>query len=375
LNDGAVAREAIGDGSAGTEPNRADRPESASATPAPARPTGQGTQGDADQAAPTEQRDTSETMPSGAESLARLDGDALPERIDDGKGGAPVQGSRDGLLRWLYRGVPRSRTGLQGFQVTIAHPCPYLPAQLERKVWTLLDDAQEPDYDGLARGGFRRSHMIAYRPACPTCSACVPVRIPVERFHWSKSFRRAWKANLDLTAVKRPPVATGEQFRLFQRYLTARHHDGEMAGMTALDYRCMIEDSPVSSQVIELRRPSEPNPAVPPADRDRPDHLTAACLIDVMDDGLSAVYSFFEPGMPQRSLGSYMVLWLVERARELGLSHVYLGYWIAASRKMTYKARFRPLEGLIDGGWRDIDPDDDVSACTVHPRRPGTASG
>lgn len=290
-----------------------------------------------------------------------------PDGIDDGKGGGTARQRRDGLLRWLYQGPARARTGLQGFQVTIAHPCPYLPTQLERKVWTLLDDAQNPDYAGLARGGFRRSHMIAYRPACPTCSACVPVRIPVARLRWSKSFRRAWRANADLAAVNRPAIATGEQFRLFQRYLTARHHDGEMAGMTALDYRCMIEDSPLSSQVVEWRRPGEVAPALPPADRDRPTHLTAACLIDRMEDGLSAVYSFFEPGMPQRSLGSHIVLWLVEQARAEGLPYVYLGYWIAASRKMAYKARFQPLEGLIDGRWRTIEPTADIAASTMHP--------
>ncbi len=220
-------------------------------------------------------------------------------------------------------------------------PCPYIDGQMERKVVTDLSGENSDDlYARLSRAGFRRSHGLAYRPACPTCQSCVPVRIDADGFQWSKSFRRTRRANKDLFATDLGTVATGEQYRLFYRYQHSRHGGGEMAAMSFNDYRAMVEDTPVETRIVEFRDPAGA--------------LVGAMLCDRMEDSFSAVYSFFEPELVSRSLGTFMVLWLVERAVELGLSHVYLGYWIDGSNKMSYKARFQPLEQLLDNSWRTL---------------------
>jgi arginyl-tRNA--protein-N-Asp/Glu arginylyltransferase len=220
-------------------------------------------------------------------------------------------------------------------------PCPYLAGRLERRLVTLLDG---PDPDGLHErlmaAGFRRSQAVAYRPACPGCSACVPVRIPVERFRLTRGWRRIWRQNADLVAAECRPVGTKEQFALFQRYLESRHGESGMATMAWTDFRAMIEDSTVDSRLVEWRRPDR--------------SLIAASLTDRTRSGLSGVYKFFDPDESKRSLGSLIILWHVERARELGLPHVYLGYWIAESPKMAYKARFQPLEQLTPQGWQPL---------------------
>jgi leucyl-tRNA---protein transferase len=220
-------------------------------------------------------------------------------------------------------------------------PCPYLADRCERRLVTLLD-GPDPDrlHDRLMAAGFRRSQGLAYRPACPGCSACVPVRILVDRFCPTRSWRRIWRQNADLAVVERRPVATREQFGLFQRYLESRHGASGMAAMTWADFRAMIEDSPVASRVVEWRR----------ADAS----LIAASLTDQSPSGLSGVYKFFDPEESRRSLGSLIILWHVERAREQGLPYVYLGYWIAHSPKMAYKARFQPLEQLTPAGWQPL---------------------
>ena len=222
-------------------------------------------------------------------------------------------------------------------------PCPYLPDRIERKVVT---DLSGPDasalYEKLSRAGFRRSHGLAYRPACPGCTACVPVRIPVAEAVASRSFARIERVNRDLAAADMPAHATIDQFRLFTRYQRSRHSGGEMSAMNYDDYRAMVEESPVESRIIEYRSPDG--------------GLAAAMLADRLNDSLSAVYSFFDPAEDRRSLGIFMVLWLVRQAREEGLPYVYLGYWIADSRKMAYKARFRPLEALGANGWAPIAP-------------------
>jgi arginyl-tRNA--protein-N-Asp/Glu arginylyltransferase len=229
----------------------------------------------------------------------------------------------------------------QHFYRTAALPCPYIPGQVERKLITELSGHEAlAFYNALSRAGFRRSHHLAYRPACVGCNACVPVRIPLATFALGRSLRRIQKTNADLAMRVVEPRAAIEQFRLFQRYQRSRHADSDMASMTFGDFRAMIEDSPVASRVIELR--------------DRRGDILGACLLDVLDDGLSAVYSFFDPDERRRSLGTLLVLALIEAARQRKLPYAYLGYWIAQSRKMAYKARFHPLEALGAEGWRPL---------------------
>jgi arginine-tRNA-protein transferase len=220
-------------------------------------------------------------------------------------------------------------------------PCPYLAGQIERHVFAEIAGAEATEiYDSLSRAGFRRSHRVAYRPACPGCGACVPVRVAADRFSPSRSQRRVARANQDLQAREAAPIATSEQFHLFARYQRSRHGDGEMARMGFEEYRAMVEDSAVGTSVVEFRAAEGA--------------LFAACLFDRLADGLSAVYSFFDPDQNARGLGTHAVLWLIEQARREHRPHVYLGYWIADSRKMAYKARFQPLQALAGGVWRDL---------------------
>jgi leucyl-tRNA---protein transferase len=236
---------------------------------------------------------------------------------------------------------PPLMTPLQHFYRTSALACPYLPGQVERKLITELAGRDaKPLYDDLCRAGFRRSHHLAYRPSCAGCSSCVPVRVAALGFRPTRSARRIARLNLDLVGRETEPRATGEQYRLFARYERSRHPGSEMAAMTFGDYRAMIEDSPIDTRLVEFR--------------DDRGGLTGACLVDALDDGYSAVYSFFEPADTKRSLGTYMVLWLILRARIRALPYVYLGYWIADSDKMSYKTRFRPLEALGAQGWQAL---------------------
>ncbi len=234
------------------------------------------------------------------------------------------------------RAVPR-----QVLYVLRETPCPYLPGRRERKLMTEIhgpDAAQV--YSRLTRAGFRRSHNFAYRPACTNCCACVPIRVLAGAFRPSPSLRRVQRLNAGLTVEDRPLRATDEQFGLFRRYLRARHGEGDMNGMSFTDYRAMLGETLLDTRLSEFRE----------ADG----RLVAACLTDWLEDGPSAVYSFFAPELQQRSLGTFMVLWLIEAARQGGLPHVYLGYWIAGSAKMAYKARFRPAEGLGPNGWQPL---------------------
>jgi arginine-tRNA-protein transferase len=229
------------------------------------------------------------------------------------------------------------------FFTTAPMPCPYLDGRMERKIVTELagQDATRL-HDSLSRAGFRRSHSIAYAPACPGCGACVPVRVIVKDFRKKKSFRRTLKANADLSAAVVPARATAEQYRLFNAYQGARHAGSDMAQMGFYDYRAMVEDSPIDTEMVEFR--------------DGSGRLTAVCLMDRMDDGLSAVYSFFDPAEDRQGLGTFMVLWLIGQAKAEGRPFVYLGYWIAESRKMAYKIRFQPLEGFTSDGWSPLRP-------------------
>ncbi|MEO5337656.1 MAG: arginyltransferase [Magnetospirillum sp. WYHS-4] len=232
------------------------------------------------------------------------------------------------------------------FFVTTPLPCPYFPDRLERRVVTELTGREAGRFhDLLSLAGFRRSHGVAYVPACPGCSACIPVRIVADRFAMSRTWRRVHNANADVTAAFMSATATDEQFSLFASYQKTRHGDGDMNRMDMADYRALIEDTPINTRVAEFR--------------DADGRLIAACLTDLLEDGLSAVYSFFDPdpALDRHSLGSYMILWLVEQARSIGLPYVYLGFWIKDCRKMSYKSRFRPVEHLTPEGWRLLGPD------------------
>ena len=233
----------------------------------------------------------------------------------------------------------------QFFYTTAPLPCPYVPGRTERKVVTEIAGPEaDALHDRLSRAGFRRSHNIAYAPVCPGCNACVPIRIPVARFQADRSLRRIARANAEVEGFEVPPRATAEQFQLFQRYQQARHGDGDMATMSFYDYRAMVEDTPIETFMAEFR--------------DADERLVGGCLTDRLADGLSAVYSFYDPAEDRRSLGTWAILWLVERALAMGLPHVYLGYWVPQSPKMAYKARFRPAEILAGGGWRLLTPAD-----------------
>jgi arginine-tRNA-protein transferase len=204
--------------------------------------------------------------------------------------------------------------------------------------------------DLLTHGGFRRSQSIAYRPACDQCRSCVSVRVVANEFRPSRNFRKVLARNADVVSELRTAAPTSEQYSVFRAYLDARHRNGGMADMTVLDYAMMVEDSHVETRIVEYRRR--------PADggaNDRRGDLLAVALTDILSDGLSMVYSFFEPGEENRSLGTFLILDHIARARRMGLPYVYLGYWIDGSRKMDYKARFLPQQRLAPSGWLRVD--------------------
>jgi arginine-tRNA-protein transferase len=235
------------------------------------------------------------------------------------------------------------RGQLQFFHSTRARPCPYLQGRFERSIAAELEGTEaQALYDTACQAGFRRSHGFIYRPACPGCNACVPVRIVARDFVPKRTLLRIQRINRDLIGTERPAHATREQYTLFMQYQRARHAseklDSGMDRMTFADFTAMVEESPIDTHVIEHRLPSG--------------KLIAGMLCDRVVDGLSAGYSFFAPDADERSLGTYMILDLITRAQHEGLPHVYLGYWIADTPKMSYKARFRPIEALGPNGWR-----------------------
>ena len=238
------------------------------------------------------------------------------------------------------------------FYVTAPQPCPYLDGRMERKLFTALqgEHAQKLN-DTLSKQGFRRSQNVLYRPSCAECSACLSARIRVADFTPRRTQRRVLKKAEDLRRNTTSPWATEDQFSLFRRYLDTRHADGGMADMDIFEFAAMIEETPIKSRVIEYTRPAGPG------ETGRP--LAAVCLTDVFDDGLSMVYSFYDPDLSDLSLGTYLILDHIDIAREAGLPYVYLGYWVPGSRKMGYKAGFNALEIYKGGRWHDIgDPAD-----------------
>jgi arginine-tRNA-protein transferase len=234
------------------------------------------------------------------------------------------------------------------FYLTAPSPCPYLAGKEERKVFTHLVGERAGELNNiLTQGGFRRSQSIAYRPACEGCRSCVSVRVLSKEFQPTRGMRRIVNRNADIVGEMKIAVPTSEQYSIFRAYLDSRHRDGGMADMTVLDYAMMVEDSYIETRIIEYRR-REPGTSM--ARRGAGD-LIAVALTDVLADGLSMVYSFFEPDEAARSLGTFMVLDHIARAQRMGLAYVYLGYWVNGSRKMDYKSRFLPQERLTPDGW------------------------
>jgi arginine-tRNA-protein transferase len=238
------------------------------------------------------------------------------------------------------------------FYLTAPSPCPYLAGRNERKVFTHLVGEKAAELnDLLTHGGFRRSQSIAYRPACDQCRACVSVRVVASDFRPTRNLKRVLERNSDIVGELRTAVPTSEQYSVFRAYLDGRHRNGGMADMTVLDYAMMVEDSHVQTRIIEYRRRTSDRSSARTGD------LIGVALTDVLNDGLSMVYSFFEPGEHNRSLGTFMILDHIARARRMGLPYVYLGYWIEGSRKMHYKSRFLPQERLAPSGWVRVDAD------------------
>jgi len=236
--------------------------------------------------------------------------------------------------------------------------CPYLPDRRERKLWTVLEADDRDGFAKLNRAGFRRSGRVLYRPACAGCDACRPTRVPTATFQPSRTQRRIVKRNADLTLGFAPARATDEHYALFARYVDARHGDGGMAGMPAEEFAQMVDEAPAGAQLAEWR--------------DGDGRLVAGCILDDDGDALSAVYSYFEPDAPTRSLGVFVVVSLIFWAHEADRQHLYLGYLIAETQKMSYKQSFRPYEQLIRGRWRA--PPRDESGVVSNPAAPILAS-
>lgn len=240
----------------------------------------------------------------------------------------------------------------QQFFLTPPSPCPYIAGNLERKVFTHLIGEKAREFnDMLMQGGFRRSQNIAYRPACETCRACVSVRILAREFKFTRNMKRVLHANADISGTVCPPDPSSEQYSLFRDYLDIRHRHGGMSDMTVLDYAMMVEDTHVDTIIIEYRRKGRGTSLA----RKKSGELVAFALTDKMADGLSMVYSCFNPRLEERSLGTFMILDHIARAQEAGLPYVYLGYWVKGSPKMMYKTRFQPQEHLGPKGWERFD--------------------
>ena len=243
------------------------------------------------------------------------------------------------------------------FYVTAPQACPYLDGRRERKLFTALQGSGAAELnDKLSKQGFRRSQNVLYRPSCADCSACLSARIDRARFAPSRTQRKIVARNAHLRREIASPWATDDQYALFRRYLEARHADGGMADMDVFEFASMIEETPIRTRVLEYwDDTAEGGP-----------RLVGVCLTDVLDDGLSMVYSFYEPGLPRQSLGTFLILDHLSVAAEAKLPYVYLGYWVPGSPKMGYKAAFDALEIYKNRAWQPL-VDPDAHAQEVHP--------
>jgi leucyl-tRNA---protein transferase len=245
------------------------------------------------------------------------------------------------------------------FYVTAPQPCPYLPGRMERKLFTALQgDQAERLNDALSKQGFRRSQNVLYRPSCAECSACLSARIRVADFRPNRSQSRVLKRSADLRRRASSPWATEEQYDLFRRYLDSRHATGGMADMDLFEFAAMVEETPIRSRVVEYCAPSPVRDVAGP--------LRAVCLTDILDDGLSMVYSFYDPDHDRLSLGTFVILDHIRIARDMGLPFVYLGYWVPGSDKMGYKANFSALDIYHGGAWHPL-TDPKGHGTTTHP--------
>ena len=230
------------------------------------------------------------------------------------------------------------------FYVTAPQPCPYLDGKMERKLFTTLyEEGGVVLNNSLSHQGFRRSQNVIYRPSCAQCSACQSARVKVAEFTTSRSQKRVIKRNNHLIRALKTPWARESHYQLFDRYLHSRHADGGMAGMDEAEFSAMVEETPVNTRLVEYS-----------VFRDGEKVPVAVCLSDLLDDGLSMVYSFFEPELAKDSIGTYMILDHIQLAKESGLPYVYLGYWVQGSPKMGYKSKFQPLETFRAGNWQPL---------------------
>ena len=230
-------------------------------------------------------------------------------------------------------------TSLSNLKVFATHPhqCSYLPDQ---QATTLFIDPEanvtQPVYSELADMGFRRSGQHIYRPHCEACNACIAARIPVDKFQPKRKQRRIWNRNLDLVIGEVPDIRADEYFELYERYISERHADGDMYPPNRDQYDAFLTDDLGITRYYAFRQD---------------ERLVAVAVVDFMEQGLSAIYTFFDPGAARRSLGAFAILWQIELAKQLNLPYVYLGYWIKECRKMHYKIDYRPLELLINSRW------------------------